>query len=298
MSQPFNSPLGNRAYTTDRVSHVQAASCSWWKQRLGELAKRVETSAAEYREAVKQFKDSGVWEDEYDSWEEAAQECLGITDRRANQLVADLVKYISPPSANSLMEPQKPEPVEKTVLEKLGKTGSETVSDSKVEGTPHPPKSTLSPPASADEWEKKEQFAAQSKTGEGEVAGPPKDKTGMVIPQSLLTLFERREEVTKLEHAASLLSAHFERLQAASDPLWSSIKQSGNVHSFFKGASSMRYQIAECVPDVVCPGCQGKGARCEECSGSGVISGLRWSRDWVKSTDKNKLAEVRRRLNA
>jgi hypothetical protein len=280
MSQPFNSPLGNSAYTTDRVTHVQAASCSWWKQRLGELAKRVETSAAEYREAVKQFKESGVWEDEYDTWEEAAVDCLGISRERADKLIADLVKYISPSSANFLIQPKESQEPANSVFKSPGKTGSETVSKSKVEGTPLPSKSTLLPPE------------PDEKTTTPE---PPKDKTGEPIPQHLIDLFARREEVTKLEHAAGLLSAHFERLQNDADPLWSSVKQSGNVQTFFKGASSMRYQLAECLPDVVCPECNGKGAKCEECCGSGFIAEVRWRRDWVNSKDKKRLAEVARR---
>lgn len=126
---------------------------------------------------------------------------------------------------------------------------------------------------------------------------PPMDVTGAIIPQHLLALRERRQEVTTLEHHAATLRAFLERLQADKDVLWANLKTSGSVQHFMATLATLRYQIAECTPDVVCPQCQGNGKAhdCVLCYGSGWIAKVRWDREYAKSNDKTKLAVVQER---
>ncbi len=130
---------------------------------------------------------------------------------------------------------------------------------------------------------------------EVEETKPPLDVSGCVIPQKILALRERREEVTQLAFYASKLGSLFEKLQSDSDPLFSHIKESGNVQTFMNSAKTIRYMLAECAPEVVCPQCEGAAGKCHYCAGNGWISEVRWNRDWVKSNDRLKQAEVQER---
>lgn len=131
--------------------------------------------------------------------------------------------------------------------------------------------------------------------GHPKPAKPPTDISGCVIPQHLLLVLERRDEVNEMCQAASKLKCLFERLQSEPDPLFAHVKHSGSVQTFMIGAATMRYQLSECLPDVVCPQCSGKSETCHYCSGTGWICEVRWNRDWVKSNDRLKQSEVSKR---
>jgi len=131
--------------------------------------------------------------------------------------------------------------------------------------------------------------------GHPKPAKPPTDISGCVIPQHLLLVLERRDEVNEMCQAASKLKCLFERLQSEPDPLFAHVKHSGSVQTFMTGAATMRYQLSECLPDVVCPQCSGKSETCHYCSGTGWICEVRWNRDWVKSNDRLKQSEVSKR---
>lgn len=147
----------------------------------------------------------------------------------------------------------------------------------------------------ADEPEKPHVQAAtpeQMKT----VSKPPMDESGAVIPQALLALRDRRQEVTGLEHHAATLRAFFERLQTDHDPLWASLKAAGSTQHFMNTVGTIRFQLAECTPDIVCPLCNGgNGKPCAYCCGSGWIAKVRWDREYVKSHDSVKLKLVEER---
>ncbi len=124
---------------------------------------------------------------------------------------------------------------------------------------------------------------------------PPMDLSGCIIPQKLLPFVDRRGEVKELASMASTLKKLFERLQSDPDPLFAHIKRGGSVQTFMTGMATIRYQLAECSPDVVCPECEGKSDTCHYCDGTGWICEVRWNRDWVKSNDRLKGAEVAKR---
>lgn len=126
---------------------------------------------------------------------------------------------------------------------------------------------------------------------------PPMDASGAIIPQHLLAMRERRDEITALETAASKLRALFERLQTDPDMIYGHILASGNIQHFERSASSIRHSLAECLPDIVCPRCEGSnnGKPCEYCCGSGWIAEVRWNREWVKSNGSMEKAYVAKR---
>lgn len=152
------------------------------------------------------------------------------------------------------------------------------------------------PPKDADEWEEKEHFIKPELEEKPKVEAyePPRDASGCVIPQALLDLRERRQEVTEAEHHASKLGALLEKVQNdGSDLLWRHLKETGSLQTWLHAVQTVRFNLAECLPDVVCPQCNGKG--CQYCCGSGWISEVRWNRDYVKSHDSQKLAIVAKR---
>lgn len=135
------------------------------------------------------------------------------------------------------------------------------------------------------------------KTADEELAEttPPIDASGCLVPQHLLAIRERHEEVTQPAYWASKLKALWESIQNESDPLFAHAKNSGTVGTFMNGAASMHATLRECLPEVVCPQCQAKSKTCHTCCGSGWISEVKWNREWVKSGDRLKQTEVQRR---
>ena len=121
---------------------------------------------------------------------------------------------------------------------------------------------------------------------------PPIDKSGHVIPQAILGVIERRGEVTAMAHCASKLKCLMESLQGSKDALFAHVIGSGQVQTFMNAANAMHHAISECLPEVVCPQCEGKSRECGYCYGSGWISEVRWNREWVKSNDRIKGVEV------
>lgn len=153
-----------------------------------------------------------------------------------------------------------------------------------------------------EEEEKPAVHSADEKTQEqskprnnGKSERPPIDLSGCVVPQRLLPIRDRINELIEAEHWASKLKRLFERLQNEADPLYAHLKASGNIQTFMNGAATMYHTISKCMPDVVCPQCGAKSDNCHYCFGSGWISEVTWNREWVKSNDRLKQAEVDKR---
>ena len=121
---------------------------------------------------------------------------------------------------------------------------------------------------------------------------------------------ERKGEVTEAMYWASKLHSLFDEQQTSHDPLYRNLQTTGNVQTFMSSAASMHSHLRDCLPEIVCPVCQGSGKGkhrhngtgkdvewCYYCSGSGMISRVCWNRDWEKSNDKLKKAEVVKRAS-
>lgn len=234
-----------------------------------------------------EFKESGTWKERFGTWEEVCEDYLGMSKRTVDRHIAK----------------------SKTLQSKVSNLGQVVPSENNL-SKGSTTKTEQSPTLSQDA---KPTPKPQPQGPDSEEAPPPKpkvepvkDKTGVVVPARCLPLTERRQEVTEMEYHASKLAALFEKLQTNNDVLYSQLRASGNIQTYMNHASTMRYTISHCIPDVVCPACKGDGkARtvvkerdwCYECAGSGMISEVKWNREWVKSGDRLKLAEVERRRN-
>lgn len=180
--------------------------------------------------------------------------------------------------------------VEESRVRKTDSVADKEHKESLAEVTEEPEKPAVH---SADEKPREE--AKPQNNGHVKAAKPPTDVSGCVIPQRLLAIRERRQELQDAAHWASKLKCLFEGLQTQDDVLFRHLKASGNLQTFMNGAATMHYTISKCLPDVVCPECGAKSDTCQYCFGSGWISEVTWNREWVKSNDRLKGAEVAKR---
>lgn len=235
-------------------------NCAYYEQRLDAIEQQ---STRAKGEVLKEWKESGTWKEKYKTWAEACEFAASMTKSWANRLIADVSARPVPLSALDTEKAKEVAP-----------------NESRPEDN-HQPESKPSKQETVKELPK-----------------PPTDLSGAVIPQDLLSLVERKSEVSQMEFYASKLHAFFQSVQKDSDPLWRKLRMMATIQTFTSSAQTMQWAIRECCPEVVCPGC-GAGSKqnaCLTCDGTGMISEVRWNRDWVKSTDKAKQAIVAGRV--
>lgn len=256
--------LGSSAYTSTPPAIVEQAKD--WRYYEQMIATSEEMTGKLYKE----YKDSGVWKQKYKTWTEAC-EPLGKSRSQVNRIIAQEVLESGAECAN--------------VSDKKEQKALSEVEAAREEKPQEEEKPAVH---SADE-------SKPENNGKAKSSKPPIDLSGCVIPQKLIAVRERREEVKVASHWASKLKCLFESIQNESDPLFSHLKASGNIQTFMNGAATMYHTISKCSPDVVCPQCGGKSLNCQYCFGSGWIAETTWNREWVKSNDRLKQAEVDRR---
>lgn len=265
--------------TEQKPAIVQSATrnCAWYKNEIKRLALEVTKNAKEYRQAVANFKTSGTWKEEYKTWGDASRDVLDLTPQRSNTLIRELTENYCEVSECPHSDSQDKK--EQKALSQVEQAREE-----------EPEKPAVH---SADEKPREE--AKPQNNGHVKATKPPMDVSGCVIPQRLLAIRERRQELQDAAYWASKLKCLFEGLQTQDDVLFRHLKASGNLQTFMNGAATMHYTISKCLPDVVCPECGAKSDSCQYCFGSGWISEVTWNREWVKSNDRLKGAEVAKR---
>lgn len=273
-----NNRLGASAYVDAKPAIVSQHQVTYEAEvsRLRFEMESIDKTSSEFALHLMQFKEGGRWRKKFSSWEEASEKELGMTKQWSNKLISRF-KHQGDPAPTNPTQPEKarenPNESQETPETEFPVQKSQNQNKNRASEPPATPESGHEPLS----------------------AKPPTDASGCVIPQKLLATRERRQEITDLEHKASVLHALFVKLQATHDPLFNHLLATGQVQTFASGAGSMRYALAECSPDVVCPQCVGAAAKCHICHGTGWISQVRWNRDWIKSHDTTKAAVVRER---
>lgn len=266
------SPLGSSAYssTTPKIAIMQPAiPVKDWRYYEKTIIAMEDGAGKLYKE----YKDGETWRAQYKTWEDA---CVPL-DKSRRQVDRIILKQVDghadflAKTTNRTECPNTTPQQKKETLQSIAKL-------------PNPP-------------QEEEPEKPRIKTADEELAEttPPMDASGCLVPQHLLAIRERHEEVTQAAYWASKLKALWESIQNESDPLFAHAKNSGTVGTFMNGAASMHATLRECLPEVVCPQCQAKSKTCHTCCGSGWISEVRWNREWVKSSDRLKQTEVQRR---
>lgn len=234
-------------------------------------------------ELLREYKEGGTWKQHYKTWTDACVP-LNISRSQSNRLIAESVA-ISAECANDSnkqdekalkkVEKARERPGEEEPEKSRVKTATEVIAENAEKNGHVEPK-----PASKTK--------------------PPTDKSGCIIPQKLLELYERREELTKPMHYIAQVRTALEKLQTEKDVLYMSIVHNGIIQTTAKCAESLYHALRECQPEIVCPECDGgqnsKSIRCNECGGSGMISEEKYNRSWIKSTRPERLAVVKGRM--
>lgn len=98
----------------------------------------------------------------------------------------------------------------------------------------------------------------------------PVDECGKHIPEDLLPVWNRRQEVQDAATAISRVRTMLAKAQDGQDPLWGEVNYSILLNNLDRAYS----EIAGSKPYVVCPMCQGIG--CRACKGRGLLGKYRY----------------------
>lgn len=100
-----------------------------------------------------------------------------------------------------------------------------------------------------------------------------RDKTGFPIPEAILPLWSRCEDIQDHLSAISALRGALRSAQESNDIAWVEVSYSTVLAGLDQAYASLR----TIKPHAVCPTCQGKLAtNCTLCKGRGFISEFRW----------------------
>jgi len=101
------------------------------------------------------------------------------------------------------------------------------------------------------------------------------DETGRLIPDHLIPLWERRDEVEDVLALISKARVTVDSAQKASDPLWAEL----NASSAMANLNATYDMIKGTKPHAVCPWCHGNlSDQCRACKGRGMIGSFAWGR--------------------
>lgn len=100
------------------------------------------------------------------------------------------------------------------------------------------------------------------------------DDVGKPIPDHLLPLFDRRQEVQDLLGQISSIRGVLKRAEAAGDALYAEI----NFNSAFAAIETLHAEVKATKPYAVCPWCNGiLSDECKGCGHRGVLGEYRWN---------------------
>lgn len=106
---------------------------------------------------------------------------------------------------------------------------------------------------------------------QGRRAAGPVDCRGKHIPEDLLPIWNRRQEIQDLATAISRARTELRKAQEGEDPLWGEI----NFSSVLASLDRAYTEVSSAQPWCVCPMCQGIG--CRACKERGVLSEFRFN---------------------
>ena len=105
---------------------------------------------------------------------------------------------------------------------------------------------------------------------------PLEDEVKQIIPDALIPIWRRRDEIQKLLSACSLIKSALRSACNEQDALWVELT---DMQQTQRDIANVWTQLKLAQPYAVCPTCRGKEAKCEDCkncSGRGMVSQFRW----------------------
>jgi hypothetical protein len=116
-----------------------------------------------------------------------------------------------------------------------------------------------------------------------------KDEIGYDIPEGIMLIWNRRDEVKELQKAISKVKCHVENALAKNDALFAELDV-----LFTSEVKSIYTKISMALPYCVCPQCNGRDFKnCVLCKGRGFISKYKWENAIDEKTRNFRLAVIR-----
>lgn len=268
----------------------------YYRQRIAALVGELEHNAKEYRQAVAEFKSSGVWKEQYGTWGRTCRECIGISRQRGNELIRELTESYeeyNDKSGKPLSDTSEAHELEIRMKLPDPLADLEAQMARPVVHAGPAPRPQVEPPKAVLEAEPE----------------PPKDKTprdliGYPIPAQLMERWNQRQEVQDRITAASRLRCALEEIagKGHGNPLYGLYDWQGMIRT----VGELQFHLSQCKPEVVCYECDGhfgklkptKGGdgimrQCHACYDRGFLT----QRDWDKYAD-TKLAIIKQKVEA
>lgn len=205
--------------------------------------------------ALEVIRDRKLYRQTYGTFEEYCQEKWKFSRQYASQLItgAAAVKAL-PPSLSRIVDNPR---VAAELAKVPEKSREEVVRKAKASGKPVTGKAIKEKAKEVDESKPKFKELCE---------------TGAVIPDKLLPLWRRRDEVLIMMKEISNIKCVVERGLADEDPLFGELN-----NGFVADANQLRSTLSQALPYAVCTGCNGQlTEKCTLCNGRGFLSKLRY----------------------
>lgn len=222
--------------------------------------------------ALRNIRDSKLYREDHETFEDYCKTRWGWTKQRAYQLIdaVEVVESFPKKLSESVVNEgqaralsQVPEEMRKEVFQKVIKSGDVTASAITDAASQ---KSTIVDSKTSVKSGKSEK--AISKNGDSEKI-IELDKIGRVIPDGVLELWHRSEEAQNLISSISRIKGVLVAAQEDNDPLFLEVNYSDAISALDRAYA----QIKRAKPHAVCTTCQGRLTKtCSLCKGRGFLS--------------------------
>ena len=199
-------------------------------------------------DALMEIRDSRLYRDEFDSFEEFCAKNYGVNRSKAYRLMeAALVKSELPEeSSRHVTNESQAVAIAKVPKEKRGAVLDKAASNGTV--TAKSIKAAASTPIELD-------------------------KTGFKIPEKILPMWQRRSEVQQMLTAVSRIRTALKTAQEQDDLLWRPVGRDQTYRNVISALDSLYLSVGLAMPYAVCPVCHGRLMdKCGTCQERGFVS--------------------------
>jgi hypothetical protein len=227
--------------------------------------------------ALEKIRDKRLYRAKYDTFEEYCQERWGFGRRYANLMIQSGVAVKSLPKDLGTIVPN---------LE-AGKALAKVPVENRAEVVQTIKKSNK--PATAVAITQTAAEVAKPRAEKPVAKVLEKDEIGYDIPEGIMLIWNRRDEVKELQKAISKVKCHVENALAKNDALFAELDV-----LFTSEVKSIYTKISMALPYCVCPQCNGRDFKnCVLCKGRGFISKYKWENAIDDKTRNFRLAVIR-----
>jgi len=233
-------------------------------------------------DAARQIKESKLYLQEFETWEQFCDQTLGFTPQHVNRLISAYETAESIP--NTLQINKKSEPIGSLLTNEAQARALAKVPEQDR------PKVLRIAERSGDVTAQAISVAAEAVAAKKPVRPDIRlDTLGRIIPEEVVPDWDRAAAVaTRLRSNASEIKLTVERGLADKDIIFAEI-----TNPTIAEASGLHYTLSQIAPHAVCPNCQGRNRKnCQLCRRRGWISKFLFNSPAVSSETKALLAKA------